>query len=58
MGNQDGMTALHFAAYKGNFKALEMLCNYGADYSKVTTSGHNVLHLAAQSGTVETFIFF
>jgi len=52
------MTALHFAAYKGNFKALEMLCNYGADYSKITNNGQNVLHLAAQGGMVESFIYF
>lgn len=56
--NQDGLTALHFAAYKGNFKALEILSSYGADYTITTTSGQNVLHLAAQGGMVESFIFF
>ena len=50
--NQDGLTALHFAAYKGNYKAMELLCNYGADYTKKTTSGQNVLHMAAQGGQV------
>jgi ankyrin repeat protein len=50
--NNDGLTALHFAAYKGNFKAMELLCNQGADYTRQTKSGQNVLHLAAQGGMV------
>jgi hypothetical protein len=31
---------------------MELLCNYGADYTKKTTSGQNVLHMAAQGGQV------
>lgn len=50
--NKDGLTALHFAAYKGNFKALELLCSHGADYTRSTKSGQNALHLAAQGGKV------
>lgn len=50
--NQDGLTALHFAAYKGNYKAMELLCNNGADYNRRNAAGQNVLHLAALGGMV------
>lgn len=56
--NKEGMTPLHFAAYKGNYRALEELCKAGADYKKNTKAGQNVLHLAAQGDKVETFIYF
>lgn len=56
--NQDGLTALHFAAYKGHHKSIEVLCNNGADYNKLTKSGQNVLHMAAQGGMVQAFIYF
>ena len=46
--NNDGLTAVHFAAYKGNFRILQELQRVGADIKLVTPSHQNVLHLAAQ----------
>ena len=56
--NNDGLTAVHFAAYKGNYKILEEMQRIGADINALTPQNQNVLHLAAQGDHAETFIFF
>ena len=56
--NKDGMTALHMACFKGNYKTLDELIKIGADYRKLTKTNQNVLHVAAQGGRLEAFIFF
>ena len=56
--NNDGLTAIHFAAYKGNYKILQELQRFGADIKALTPTKQNVLHLAAQGDKAETFIFF
>ena len=49
----DGMTALHFAAAKGDAELASMLIYAGAQVSAVTRIGaYTPLHLAAQSGSV------
>ncbi|HZP47449.1 MAG TPA: ankyrin repeat domain-containing protein [Vicinamibacterales bacterium] len=49
----DGMTALHFAAEKGDAELASMLIYAGAQVSAVTRIGaYTPLHLAAQSGSV------
>lgn len=56
--NNDGLTPIHFAAFKGHFKILQELQRRSADIKAVTPSLQNVLHLAAQGDKAETFIFF
>ncbi len=49
----DGMTALHFAAEKGDAELASMLIYAGAQVSAVTRIGaYTPLHLAARSGSV------
>ena len=49
----DGMTALHFAADRGDLEMTEMLLYAGANVSAVTRIGqYTPLHLASQAGSV------
>ena len=51
----DGMTALHWAASRGNIAATRMLVSAGARLDPVTRNGnYTPLHLAAQNGRAET----
>lgn len=44
----DGFTALHFAAYRGNIRLVEYLQAMGADIHTTNKNGMNVLHISAQ----------
>ena len=49
----DGMTALHFAAERGDAAMTEMLVYAGANVSAVTRIGHYTpLHIASRAGNV------
>jgi ankyrin repeat protein len=49
----DGMTALHFAAERGDAELATMLMYAGANVSAVTRiGGYTALHLASQAGSV------
>ncbi|WP_411278852.1 ankyrin repeat domain-containing protein [Gemmatimonas sp.] len=51
----DGMTALHWAASRGNLVATRMLVSAGARLDPVTRNGnYTPLHLAAQNGRAGT----
>ena len=51
----DGMTALHWAASRGNLAATRMLVSAGARLDPVTRNGnYTTLHQAAQNGRAET----
>lgn len=51
----DGMTALHWAASRGNIAATRMLVSAGARLDPLTRNGnYTPLHLAAQNGRAET----
>ena len=45
-----GMSALHFAAYRGDIEMVEYLIDHGCDANRVDDYGVNALHLAAYSG--------
>ncbi|HXI30665.1 MAG TPA: ankyrin repeat domain-containing protein [Vicinamibacterales bacterium] len=50
----DGMTALHWAAERGDADAAALLLKAGADVRAVTRIGaHTPLHIAAKSGAVD-----
>ena len=56
--NKDGLTAIHYAAYKGNIQILDYLKNKGGNLKAETQNEVNALHLAAQTDKVETFIYY
>lgn len=59
MKNNDDLSAIHYAAYKGHPKIIEILDKYDGDvYAKTVKTGQNVLHIAAQNNKVETFLYF
>lgn len=39
--NNDGLTSIHFAAYRGNNKLIEYLISIGADIHAIDNDGHN-----------------
>ena len=43
----EGFTALHFASFHGNLKAIKLLIKYGADPTIKNKYDINVLHVAA-----------
>jgi len=45
--DQDGFTALHFAAFRGNLILIKLFVKYGADINAVNNFGINVVHIAA-----------
>jgi ankyrin repeat protein len=51
--NNDGMTALHYAAISGKVKAMEALIKHGADINAKANDGRTALHYAASFGKVE-----
>lgn len=51
-GHPDGMTALHYAAERGDAAMVDMLVYAGANVSGVTRLGqYTPLHLAARAGS-------
>lgn len=55
--NQEGFSALHTAAFKGNLKTVRFLTENEADYSIKNPSGNNCVHTAAQ-GDQPAVIYF
>jgi len=48
-----GLTALHQAAYHGNARALQLLCDNGADVNVASTNKTTALHMAASRNQTE-----
>ncbi|CAI2360459.1 unnamed protein product [Moneuplotes crassus] len=55
--NSDGLTSVHFAAYRGNNELIRYLVNLGADIYAQDNDGHNCVHIAAQSDKVNTIYY-
>ena len=55
--NNDGLTALHFAANKGNIPLLKLLIDNGANVDAVTNLGKNVMHMAAEGNQPSMIIY-
>ena len=54
--NED-MTALHYAALKGNIKILNLLLDNGASIECRTTRGKNIMHLAAEGNQPSMILY-
>ena len=53
----EGLTALHYAAYKGNIPLLQLLIKNGASVDAVTNLGKNVIHMAAEGNQPSMMIY-
>ena len=53
-----GFSPLHYAAYHGNAKIINMLIEAGADIYAENDQGINVLHVAAQGDSPYSLAFF
>ena len=54
----EGITALHYAAYKGNITIAKLLIENGAVVEMVTNRGKNVMHLAAEGNQPSIMYYF
>ena len=54
----EGLTALHFTAYKGNIELSKFLIENGASVTAVTDLGKNVIHLSAEGNQPSAMIYF
>ena len=58
MQNFDGLTALHYAAFRGNLDIIKYLTIKGANPLIKDKDGQNVIHIAAQGGRVSIIHYF
>ena len=56
--NDQGITALHYASYKGRVKIIKKLIELGADIKITNKKGLNVLHFAAQGNQPNSLAYF
>ena len=53
----EGLTALHYAANKGNIPLLKLLIENGANVDAVTNLGKNLMHMAAEGNQPSMLIY-
>ena len=56
--NNKGVTALHFASYKGNVPIIKLLISHGADETMITENKLNIFHYCAQGKKPNALIYF
>ena len=56
--NDEGLTALHFTAFKGNIPLSKILLKNGASTEILTNLGKNVIHLSAEGNQPSSMIYF
>ena len=56
--NNKGITALHYAAFKGNIDIIHLLIFYGADLNAVTNKSLDVLNFACQGNKPNSLVYF
>ena len=54
----EGITALHYAAYNGNIQIATLLIDNGATVELVSNRGKNVMHFAAEGNKPSIMVFF
>lgn len=55
---KDEFTPLHFASYRGNLEAINVLLRWGADKNALTATQLNCLHVAAQGDSAPSLFVF
>ena len=53
-----GITAIHYASYRGNISVIKILIENGADVNDLNNEGLNVLHMASQGNRTNSLIYF
>ena len=56
--NDQGVTAIHFASFKGNIKIIKLLIENGADIFIKTKKLLNIIHYSAQGNKPSSIMFF
>ena len=56
--NENGITALHFASFKGNIIIIDRLIFYGADIKAPTNKFLNVIDFACQGNKPNSLVYF
>lgn len=56
--NNDGLTAIHYAAFRGNIEIIQYLIDHGGNPFIKDNDGHNVIHIAAQGDKVNVIYYF
>jgi palmitoyltransferase len=56
--SDNGLTAIHYAAFRGNIQIIKNLIECGSNLEFTTKKGLNVLHLAAQGDQSNSLVFF
>ena len=56
--NDDGLTPLHYASFKGEISIVKLLIENGANIKQKTTNGLNVIHYCSQGNKVNILIYF
>jgi len=56
--NDQGLSPLHYASYKGNIEIIDLLIENGANLAILNNKGLNVMHLAAQGDQPNSIVYF
>ena len=56
--NDQGIAPIHYAAFKGDIKIIELLIENGADIRNLTNRGLNIIHYSAQGNKPNVLIYF
>ena len=56
--NSSGVTALHYASFRGNVCIIKLLIDFGANESIKTNRNLNIIHYCAQGNNPNSLIYF
>ena len=56
--NDQGVTPLHYASFRGEVPIIKLLVENGADITKITNRQLNVIHYSAQGNKPNVLIYF
>ena len=56
--NEQGVTPIHYASFRGEVQIIKLLLENGADINKKTNRNLNVIHYSAQGNKPNVLIFF
>ena len=56
--NDQGISPIHYASFKGDVSIIKLLMENGADINKITKRKLNVIHYSAQGNKPEDFLLY